>query len=136
MKEDIERPVVKDVAMAVMHEESEIGESQWTVVLLNYKDEPLDTVLITSTGYGRDDQGLKVETSTLRRKIETLPAKSFAKIEPIMEEVFGLHNEYLVSFFLNDKMYDKKFIFLAESIKEENLVRIPGFDMQGILISD
>lgn len=137
MKKDLERPKVEDVAMAVVPEENEQTEEvQWMVMLFNFKNEPLDTVLITSSGYGEDREGKKVETSTLRRKIDSLPAKSYAKVEPIMENVLGLHNQYLVSFFLGDKMYDKKFIFLAESIKEENLVVIPEFNMKGVLIRD
>ena len=57
-----------------------------------------------------------------------------AKIEPIMEEVFGLSNEYWVSFWVNDVMYDKKFVFVAESISERNMKEIPLLGEKGVMI--
>jgi hypothetical protein len=63
-----------------------------------------------------------------------MAASSFAMVEPIMEEVFGLSNEYWVSYFANNVLYDKKFIFLPESIQEGNLITIPVIQKKGILI--
>jgi hypothetical protein len=31
-------------------------------------------------------------------------------------------------------MYDKKFIFLSETVKEENLVNIPVLNKKGVLV--
>ena len=58
----------------------------------------------------------------------------FVKIEPIMEEVFGLTNEYLVSFWIDEVLYDKKFIFLPETIQEKNYIEVPKFGRKGIVI--
>jgi hypothetical protein len=63
-----------------------------------------------------------------------LEPKSFKKIEPILEDVFALTNEYWVSFYLDNKMFDKKFIFLAESIKVENCITVPVINKKGVLI--
>jgi len=51
-----------------------------------------------------------------------------------MEQVFGLANEYWVSFWEHDKMYDKKFIFLPETITEQNMKMIPVIGKKGVLI--
>ena len=57
-----------------------------------------------------------------------------AKLEPVMEDVFGLTNEYMLSFWVNDVMYDKKFIFLPETIQEKNMRLIPQLGVKGVMI--
>jgi hypothetical protein len=76
----------------------------------------------------------KIETSVLRHFLEELTPYSFVKIEPIMPELFGLNNEYWVSFWIGEMMYDKRYIFLPESIKEENMIHIPLMQQKGVLI--
>ena len=53
-----------------------------------------------------------------------------------MEDVFGLANEYWVSFWVNDDMYDKKFVFLPETISKDKMKLIPelGPGVKGILL--
>lgn len=134
MIKDIIRPEVKDVAVAIVKEfDEEYAEDIWNVYLLNLKDVPLAGVLITSRGYGMIDDE-KRETSVLRQKFEDLPPAAFALIEPIMEEVFGLTNEYWVSFYIDGVIYDKKFIFVPETIHEENFTQIPLLNLAGVLI--
>jgi hypothetical protein len=58
-----------------------------------------------------------------------------AKIEPIMPDVFGLSNEYWVSFWVNDVMYDKRFVFPAESISDKNMILIKPLGLKGVLIN-
>jgi len=70
----------------------------------------------------------------LRHLLDDVPAQSFKKIEPIIEDVFGLNNEYWVSFWINEVMHDKKFIFLQETIKKENFVQIPLMNKMGVMI--
>jgi len=55
-------------------------------------------------------------------------------IEPITKEVFGLSNEYWVSFTLNNQLLDKKFVFLAETIVDSNFVNVPIINKRGVLI--
>ncbi len=133
MKKDIAPPPVEDVAVAVVTEENELGESIWNVYLLNLKKEKIEGVLVTSKGYGTFD-GEEVKTSTLRHFLDVIPPHSFMKIEPIVETVFGLNNEYWVSFYINKVMYDKKYIFLAESITNTNLINIPLINKKGVMI--
>jgi hypothetical protein len=58
-----------------------------------------------------------------------------ARIEPIMPDLFDLTNEYWVSFWVNDVMYDKRFLFIPGSIKEEDFKMIDLLGHKGILLS-
>jgi hypothetical protein len=51
-----------------------------------------------------------------------------------MEAVFGLANEFWVSFWKNDIMHDKKFVFVPESISERNIKKIPVLGDKGVMI--
>jgi hypothetical protein len=133
MLKDIPELQVEDVAMAVIPERSPEGDLVWNVYIVNMKDETIEGVLVTSKGYGLH-KGEKVKTSTLRHFIETIPAQGFARVEPIIENVFGLNNEYWVSFYINRDIYDKKYLFLPETINEEYFTRIPLIDKKGVMI--
>jgi hypothetical protein len=103
------------------------------VYLINLKDHPISTVLVTSKGYGQKD-GKSVKTSVLRHSIGDIDKYSFALIEPIDEQVFGLTNEYWLSYYTGEHIFDKKFIFLPESIVETNMTRVPVLNKPGIMI--
>jgi hypothetical protein len=133
MKKDINPPLVEDIAVAVVKELNELNEDVWNVYLLNLKKENIEGVLVTSKGYGTYNEE-EVKTSTLRHFLDVVNAGDFKKIEPIVETVFGLNNEYWVSFFLNNVMYDKKYIFLPETIKEENFTSVPFINKKGVMI--
>ncbi|MDQ3046850.1 MAG: hypothetical protein M3R27_04820 [Bacteroidota bacterium] len=133
MKKDITPPEVTDIAVAVIREKNETGEYEWNAWLVNMKNEKIEGVLITSQGYGNFD-GQDVKTSTLRHFLDELEPKSFRKIEPVTEDVFGLNNEFWLSFYINKVMYDKKYIFLPETIKEENFILVPLVNKKGVMI--
>lgn len=136
MKKDIEIPKVEDISVAVVREwNDEKTKEVFNVYLINLKNAMIKNTLVTSKGYGKNQStGQKVKTSTLRHFIGDVDGKDYAKIEPIIEDVFGLNNEYWVSFFQGTQMYDKKFIFLAETIKDENMVNVPVINKPGVLI--
>lgn len=133
MKADLPENIVEDVAIAVvlMSETPEV--KNWTVYLVNLKDEPITNVLITSKGYGEKD-GKQVKTSLLRHFIGDVPAQGSAGVEAIDPAVFGLTNEYWLSYYIGSTIYDKKFIFLPESIVDTNLIRIPVLNKPGVMI--
>lgn len=133
MKKDLPENIVEDVAIAVvlMSETPEV--KNWTVYLVNLKDEPITNVLITSKGYGEKD-GKPVKTSLLRHFIGDVPAQGSAGVEAIDTAVFGLTNEYWLSYYIGSTIYDKKFIFLPESIVDTNLIRIPVLNKPGVMI--
>jgi len=133
MKKDLPENIVEDIAIAVvlMSETPEV--KNWTVYLLNLKNEPITSVLITSKGYGEKD-GKEVKTSLLRHFIGDVAAQSTAGVEAIDTAVFGLTNEYWLSYYIGNTIYDKKFIFLPESIIDSNLIRIPLLNKPGVMI--
>lgn len=135
MKKDIEIPKVADVHIAAVKEIGEDLEEVWNVYLINQQRRPLEKVLIASTGYKKDPVGHQKErSSTLRHFFEVIPAQSSQKIEPIIEEVFHLNNEYFVTFFTPDGLHEKKFVFLPETIQVQNFTVIPLLNKKGVLI--
>jgi hypothetical protein len=133
MKRDIVHPKVEGVAMAVVPELDPDGTTAWYVYLINQKDVALETVLVSSRGYG-EIGGEERSTSEMRHFLERLEPRSFAKIERIMEDVFPLSNQYWLSFYIDGVIHDKKYIFLPESILEENFTALPLMDRRGVMI--
>ena len=127
MKKDINFSPVKDVHVVIAK-----NDEGWRAFLVNRNMEKLENVMITSRGYG-ETKTEKQQTSTLRHMIPYLEPGMYALIEPIDESVFHLNNEYWVSYFINGQVYDKKFIFVPDSIIEDNLTFIEELDMKGIL---
>jgi len=135
MREELLGPKVENVAVAVIPEFDEDGNLQHYVYLINFRDDIMEGIIITSVGYGQNaNTGEKVKTSTLRHSLEVLLPLEAAKIEPIMDDLFGLSNEYWVSFWVNEVMYDKKFVFLPETIHEKNFKLIPHINKKGLMI--
>jgi len=133
MLKDIPKLVVENIVVAVVKEPNVEGEMVWNVYIINLYDEKIEGVLVSSKGYG-NYEGRDVKTTVLRHMIGEIDPHDYAKIEPIMTNVFGLSNEYWVSFYFEKKMYDKKYIFLPESIKEENFTTIPVLNKRGVMI--
>lgn len=132
MKKDIQIPEVTEVFMAIVKEYNDIFKCEdWNAYLINNKEVDLEMVLVVSKGY--DEDQLK-ETSLLRHKIEKLPAKSFAKVELMQEEVLKLSNFFNITFFEGNTMFDKKYLFEKGTIKEASLRMIPLLNKRGILV--
>lgn len=134
MKKDLPENVVKDIGIAIVLEEDFADSKSWKVYLLNFKKEAIDTVLISSKGYGTY-KGEQVRTSILRHSIGTVDANDYALIEGIDERLFAINNEYWLSYYQDGTIYDKKFIFLTESVTESNFIRIPILNKPGVMIS-
>jgi len=56
-------------------------------------------------------------------------------IELIQPEVFHLNNEYWVSYYHKGEIHDRKFIFLPDTIQEDNLQYIEMLKMEAVLHS-
>lgn len=130
MKKDIDFSPVTGVELVIAKNEASEA-TNWDVYLINKNLIELETVMVTSKGYGEID-GVAKETSVLRHLIQKLEEQSFAKIEPIQSELFSLTNEYWVSYFILDQVFDKKFIFVPDSIRSENMQYIPELEMMGV----
>lgn len=135
MREELKSPKVEEVGVSAVQEIGENGEKIYNVYVINFSNETLENVLVSSRGYGtHPTTQQQVKTSNLRHSLSDIDAQSYKKVEPIIEDLFGLNNEYWVSFWKNGKLHDKKFIFLAETIQESNLVEVPVIEKRGILI--
>jgi len=133
MIKDLPENNVQDIAIAVALEKENAEHKTWYVYLINLKKEPIENVLITSKGYGEKD-GEQVKTSTLRHMFPLIEPGAFKIIEPIDEETFGLNNEYWLSYYIGTQIFDKKFIFLPESIVDANFIKLPVVNKPGVMI--
>ncbi len=130
MKKDIEIPLVTGLYLAIAEEFNDTFQSQDRYVyLINDKDADLEMVLVVSSG--ADDKKI---TSTMRHKIERLPAKSYAKIELIQEEVLQLQNVFRVSFFENNRLYEKNFLLEKGAWSDGALRHIKVLGKRGLLL--
>lgn len=133
MKKDLPVNIVENISIAVVLESESPEQKSWNVYLVNEKEVPLRNVFVTSKGYGTQEEK-DVKTTTLRHFLGDIAASSSIRIEAIDQQVFGLTNEYWLSYYIEDTIYDKKYIFLPESIVDENLSKIPLVNKPGILI--
>lgn len=133
MKKDIEFPNVEGVKIAIARKINELNEVEWDVYLINRLSIPLETVFVNSRGYGFEPDGKETKTSQLRHFYKEVPAREIIKVEIITPDVFHLNNEYWVSYYIGNQIFDKKFIFVPESIREENLMLINQLNLEGIL---
>ncbi len=133
MKADLPENIVKDIMIAVVLEGETVETKNWTVYVINDKNIAIQNVLISSKGYGEKD-GRQVTTTTLRHFIGNIEPKSFDRVEAIDEQVFGLTNEYWLSFYIDNIIYDKKYIFLPESIVDGNLTKVSLVNKPGVII--
>jgi len=132
MKKDIILPKVDRVDVVLILEDELTNE--YNVYLWNHSEDIIEGIIITSAGFGEDPlTGEKILTATLRHSLEVLLPNEVAKIEVIMPEVFGLYNEYWLSFWVNDVLYDKQFLFPPESIIPSNFKLINQFGKKGVL---
>ncbi len=130
MRKDIQVPEVTEVYVAVVQEvHPEYKTEDWNAYIINNKDVDLDTVLIVSRGYSED----KV-TPVMRHTIKLLPARSYAKIEFMQNEVLSLNNEFKVTFFEGNQMLDKTYLFRKNTINSKSLQTIPLMQLKGVMV--
>lgn len=130
MKKDINIPVVKDVYVAVVYEYNDIYKTHdWNAYIINDKKVDLDVVLIVTSGYSKEKT-----TSIFRKKVDKLPAKSYTKIELMQEELFALNNQFKVTFFEGNTMFDKIYLFRKNTINKKALQPIPLMEARGVLV--
>lgn len=124
--------------MAVAPDDPVVVEGEqvgWHVYLLNHNAYTLHNVIISANGYGLQDDGEKVRTSTLRYAYEAVPPHTAVPIEPIDPAIFHLNNQYWVSYYHGSQIFDKKFIFVPDSIIADNFIHIALLGRPGVLHS-
>ena len=134
MKKDIIIPEVENVFLAAVQEWSDdFMEKVWYVYLVNDSDFLIESVMVVSKAFGTIDGEMK-KTSLLRHAFVEVPAVSVVKIEMIEKSVLVLNNEFMLTFLMGNKLYDKKFIFKDNSINETNVEEVPILFVDGIIV--
>lgn len=129
MRKDIDIPEVKNVYVAAVQEfNKDFNVTDWNAYIINDNAEPLETVIIVSQGYDSEKM-----TAPMRKTIAQLPAKGYAKIEFLEENVLKVNNFFTITYFLNGKLYDKRFELPANSAIEDNVVALPVMSKKGVL---
>lgn len=134
MKKDIIIPTVENVFLAAVQEWSDdFMEKVWYVYLVNDSDFQLDGLMVVSKAFGTIEGEMK-KTSLLRHAFVEIPAVSVVKVEMVEKSVLVLNNEFMVTFFIGNTLYDKKYIFKANSINENNVEEVPILFVDGVIV--
>lgn len=128
MRKDIEIQPAENVHLVAVREwDKDFTDQQWYIYVVNNREDEISTVLVISRGNSEDRK-----TSTLRHNLGDIQPKASAKVELITTEVLGFTNEYLVTFFAKNKLFERKFTFQPNSILEENATEIPVMENEGV----
>ncbi|MFC5681988.1 hypothetical protein ACYE2N_09325 [Flavobacterium sp. MAHUQ-51] len=134
MKKDINIPEVENVFIAAVQEWSDdFMEKVWYAYLVNDSDFDIDSVMVVSKAFGTIDGEMK-KTSVLRHAFVQVPAVSVVKIEMIEKSLLPLNNEFMLTFFIGNTLYDKKYIFKANTINENNVEEVPILFVDGVIV--
>ncbi len=134
MIRNVEFNRVEDVAIAIVPDKDpETGMDLWKSYFINFKEINLENIMIRVRGVGKKEEET-VNTSTLRVLLQSVSSQGYAEIDMFEAGATSLSNEYWVSFRLDEYLYDKKFIFVPESIIESNFIQIPFLEKKGVMI--
>ena len=134
MKKDIIIPEVENVFLAAVQEWSDdFMEKVWYVYLVNDSDFLIESVMVVSKAFGTIDGEMK-KTSLLRHAFPEIPAVSVVKIEMLEKSVLLLNNEFMVTYFIGNTLYDKKFIFRAQTITPDYVEEVPILFVDGVIV--
>lgn len=133
MKKDIDFLEVVDIGIAIVLESESAENRNWKAYLLNFKSETISNILVSTKGYGLLN-GEEVKTAIFRHSLGALAPQSYVPIEIIDESLFAIHNEFWLSFYIGDRVFDKKITFLPNTISATKLALIPLLMLPGIII--
>lgn len=134
MKKDITIPEVENVFLAAVQEwNDDFMDKVWNVYLINDSDFDLDSVMVVSKAFGTIDNEMK-KTSLLRHAFAQIPAVSVVKVEMIETSVLELNNEFMVTYFIENTLYDKKFTFVKGIINENAVEEVPILFVDGVIV--
>ena len=108
-------------------------ENVWYVYLINDSDYDLESVMVVSKAFGTIDGEMK-KTSLLRHAFMQVPSVAAVKIEMVEKSVLQLNNEFMVTYFIGNTLYDKKFTFRKNMINEYATEEIPVLFVNGVIV--
>lgn len=129
MRKNIEIPLAQNVYIVAIREwDQDFLAQHWNIYLANDQPEEFATVWVVSRGKDKDRL-----TTTLRHPLGDVKAKTVVKIEFISTQVLSFTNEYLVTFFVGNKLFERTYVFEPNTISEKNIVSIPILNCEGVL---
>jgi len=132
MLKDIQHLLVKDIGIAVVKESEAVND--WKVYLINLSDDRLENVIINATGFGHDNYSKSLQTATFRHYMKTVKPRCAIPFETIVEEIFHLSNRFWLSFYIGNKIFEKKYEFVPGSIANEFFISVPFTGKHGVMI--
>ena len=133
MKKDIIIPEVENVYVVAIKEWNEdFGENSWYAYLLNTTSEKLEMAMVVSSATGIIN-GEERKTGSFRHAFNEVLPKTAIKVELLENNVLQLNNHFMLTYFLNGKLYDKNFTFEANTIKDENTTELQTINRIGII---
>lgn len=134
MKKDITIPEVENVFLAAVQEwNDDFMDKVWYIHLVNDSDFDLDSVMVVSKAFGTLNGEMK-KTSLLRHAFIKVPAVSVVKVEMIENSVLALNNEFMLTYFIGNTLYDKKFIFKANFNTQSETEEVPILFTEGVIV--
>jgi hypothetical protein len=128
MKKDLDIEEVTGVYIAFLP-----NRDNWSVYLINNRKEQLETVIVNASGEGKLE-GKEKQTATLRFLLNDIPAESVKPFELLMPDSFKLSHRYWVSYYIGNRIFDKKFVYTPD-MYDEDLQDLPVFGSPGILLT-
>jgi hypothetical protein len=128
MKKDLDIEEVTGVYIAFLP-----NRDNWSVYLINNRQEQLETVIVNASGEGKME-GKEKQTATLRFLLNDIPAESVKPFELLMPDSFKLSHRYWVSYYVGNRIFDKKFVYTPD-MYDEDLQDLPVFGSPGILLT-
>ena len=114
-------------------EVSKTGHTSFLGAFVPALVEKLESVMVVSKAFGTIEGEMK-KTSLLRHAYVEVPSHAAIKIEMIADDVLTLHNEFMLTYFIGSTLFDKKFIFKANSINENATCEVPVLLKEGVLL--
>jgi hypothetical protein len=134
MKKDIIIPKVENVYISAVQEwNDDFMQKTWYAYLINDGDFTLEGVMVVSGASGMLDGEMR-KTSMFRYAFVEIPPVSAVKIELIEDSVLVLDNSFMVTYFIGNVLYDKTFVFKANTIDEQATEEVPVLFKEGIII--
>lgn len=133
MKKDIIIPKSEGVHVVAIQEwNDDFMEKTWYAYLINETDSKLEMAIVVSRAFGLIN-GEERKTGTFRHAFKEVEPNSSVKIELLENNVLQLNNEFMLTYFLDGKLYDKKFTFRTNTINEKATIELPVVNQRGIL---
>jgi hypothetical protein len=63
-----------------------------------------------------------------------VPTVSAVKVEMVENSVLALNNEFMVTYFIGNTLYDKKFTFRKNTINERATEEVPHIWQNGVVV--